>query len=304
MVMMESSFNEESALLPDIYGNMETNSVPWGGFSEQDRANWTEGKGIKTAAEDPEMDVLFWVGCAGSFDERAKKTTSAFAELMQIANINFRILGTEERCTGDPARRSGNEYLADMLTKMNIETMNTYNVKTIVTTCPHCFNTLKNDYPQFGGVYDVMHHSQYVKELIETGKLLIDKEKTTVSSDAITYHDSCYLGRYNNEYEAPRALLENVPGLTIIEVNKSQDKGFCCGAGGGRMFMEETVGDRVNITRTNELLATGAKTIAVNCPFCTTMITDGVKAADMVDSVQIRDISEILLESIHTHNHH
>jgi Fe-S oxidoreductase len=283
---------------------METNSVPWGGFSEQDRANWADGKGIKTAAEDPEMDVLFWVGCAGSFDERAKKTTSAFAELMQIANINFRILGTEERCTGDPARRSGNEYLADMLTKMNVETMNAYHVKTIVTTCPHCFNTLKNDYPQFGGVYDVMHHSQYVKELIESGKLSIDKEKTTVSSDAITYHDSCYLGRYNNEYEAPRALLENVPGLTIIEVENSQDKGFCCGAGGGRMFMEETVGDRVNIIRTNELLATGAKTIAVNCPFCTTMITDGVKAADMVDSVQVRDISEILLESIHTHNHH
>ena len=304
MVMMESSFNEESALLPDIYGNMETNSVPWGGFSEQDRANWADGKGIKTAAEDPEMDVLFWVGCAGSFDERAKKTTSAFAELMQIANINFRILGTEERCTGDPARRSGNEYLADMLTKMNVETMNAYHVKTIVTTCPHCFNTLKNDYPQFGGVYDVMHHSQYVKELIESGKLSIDKEKTTVSSDAITYHDSCYLGRYNNEYEAPRALLENIPGLTIIEVEKSQDKGFCCGAGGGRMFMEETVGDRVNITRTNELLATGAKTIAVNCPFCNTMITDGVKAADMVDSVQVRDISEILLESIHTNNHH
>ena len=304
MVMMESSFNEESALLPDIYGNMETNSVPWGGFSEQDRANWADGKGIKTAAEDPEMDVLFWVGCAGSFDERAKKTTSAFAELMQIANINFRILGTEERCTGDPARRSGNEYLADMLTKMNVETMNAYHVKTIVTTCPHCFNTLKNDYPQFGGIYDVMHHSQYVKELIESGKLSIDKEKTTVSSDAITYHDSCYLGRYNNEYEAPRALLENVPGLTIIEVENSQDKGFCCGAGGGRMFMEETVGDRVNITRTNELLATGAKTIAVNCPFCTTMITDGIKAADMVDSVQVRDISEILLESIHTHNHH
>ncbi len=304
MVMMESSFNEESALLPDIYGNMETNSVPWGGFSEQDRANWTDGKGIKTAAEDPEMDVLFWVGCAGSFDERAKKTTSAFAELMQIANINFRILGTEERCTGDPARRSGNEYLADMLTKMNVETMNAYHIKKIVTTCPHCFNTLKNDYPQFGGVYDVMHHSQYVKELIESGKLSIDKEKTTVSSDAITYHDSCYLGRYNNEYEAPRALLENIPGLTIIEVEKSQDKGFCCGAGGGRMFMEETVGDRVNITRTNELLATGAKTIAVNCPFCTTMITDGVKAADMVDSVQVRDISEILLESIHTNNHH
>lgn len=247
------------------------------------------------------MDVLFWVGCAGSFDDRAKKTTKAFAELMQLSHINFRILGTEERCTGDPARRSGNEYLATMLTTMNVETMNAYNVKTIVTTCPHCFNTLKNDYPQFGGHYEVMHHTQYIKDLIESGRLSIDADKASLSKNAIAYHDSCYLGRYNEEYEAPRSLLENVPGLSILEPARSKDRGLCCGAGGGRMFMEEMVGDRVNITRTNELLETGASTIAVNCPFCSTMITDGVKAADRVDQVQVKDISEILLESVKRH---
>lgn len=297
MVMMESAFNEESALLPDIYGNMENNSVPWGGFSESDRANWAEGTGIKTAAEDPEMEVLFWVGCAGSFDERAKKISLAFAELMQIAGINFRILGTEERCTGDPARRSGNEYLADMLTKMNVETLNMYDVKNIVTTCPHCFNTLKNDYPQFGGDYEVSHHSQYVRDLIASGRLMIDKK--LASKEAIAYHDSCYLGRYNQEYEAPRAILSNVPGLEILDVQRSESRGFCCGAGGARMFMEETVGERVNINRTNELLSTGASTIAVNCPFCTTMITDGVKAAEKIDTVSVKDISEIILSVVH-----
>lgn len=296
MVMMESSFNEESALLPDIYGNMETNSVPWGGFSDADRANWTEGLNVKTAAEDPEMDVLFWVGCAGSFDDRAKKITRAFAELMDIAGVRYRILGTEERCTGDPARRTGNEYLADMLTKVNVETMATYNVKTIVTTCPHCFNTLKNDYPQFGGNYEVLHHTQYIKDMIDGGKLAI--KGTSASEEAIAYHDSCYLGRYNREYGAPRSLIENIPGLEIVDVKRSKDKGFCCGAGGGRMFMEETVGERVNINRTNELLATGASTIAVNCPFCTTMITDGVKAAEKQDDVRVLDISEILVERL------
>jgi len=297
MVMMESAFNEESAILPDIYGNMENNSVPWGGFSESDRALWAEGTGIKTVAEDADMEVLFWVGCAGSFDDRAKKITLAFAELMQIAGINFRILGTEERCTGDPARRSGNEYLADMLTKMNVETLNMYNVKNIVTTCPHCFNTLKNDYPQFGGNYQVSHHSQYVRDLITSGRLVLNNNPSA-SKEAVAYHDSCYLGRYNNEYEAPRATLSNVPGLEIVEVKRSESRGFCCGAGGARMFMEEVVGERVNINRTNELLATGATTIAVNCPFCTTMITDGVKAAEKIDEVQVKDISEIILQIV------
>jgi len=296
MVMMESQFNEESALLPDIYGNMETNAVPWGGFAQSDRANWAEGLGVKTAAEDAEMEILFWVGCAGSYDDRAKKISRSFAELMQIAGVNFRILGTEENCTGDVARRTGNEYLADMLTKTNIETFNRYNVRKIVTTCPHCFNTLANEYPEFGYKAEVIHHTQFIKELIDSGRLKIDREKA--SKSAVTYHDSCYLGRYNDEYEAPRAAIESIPGLNIIEADRNKDRGLCCGAGGGRMFMEEVVGDRVNVVRTNELLETGAETIAVNCPFCTTMITDGVKAADKAETVQVKDISEILRDHV------
>jgi len=296
MVMMESQFNEESALLPDIYGNMETNSVPWGGFAQADRADWAQGLGIQTASENAEMDVLFWVGCAGSYDERAKKISRSFAELMQIAGVNFRILGTEENCTGDVARRTGNEYLADALTKTNIETFQRYNVQKIVTTCPHCFNTLANEYPEFGYNAEVIHHTQFIKELIDSGRLQIDRD--TASSATITYHDSCYLGRYNSEYEAPRAAIESIPGLQIMEAPRSKDRGLCCGAGGGRMFMEEVVGDRVNVVRTNELLETGAETIAVNCPFCTTMITDGVKAADKIDTVQVKDISEIVHEHL------
>ncbi len=296
MVMMESQFNEESALLPDIYGNMETNAVPWGGFAQADRANWAEGLGVKTAAEDAEMEILFWVGCAGSYDDRAKKISRSFAELMQIAGVNFRILGTEENCTGDVARRTGNEYLADMLTKTNIETFNRYNVQKIVTTCPHCFNTLANEYPEFGYKAEVIHHTQFIKGLIDSGRLKIDREKA--SKSAVTYHDSCYLGRYNDEYEAPRAAIESIPGLNIIEADRNKDRGLCCGAGGGRMFMEEVVGDRVNVVRTDELLETGAETIAVNCPFCTTMITDGVKAADKAETVQVKDISEILRDHV------
>lgn len=296
MVMMESQFNDESALLPDIYGNMETNSVPWGGFGQADRANWAEGMGIKTAAEDASMEVLFWVGCAGSYDERAKKTTRAFAELMQIAGVEFRILGTEENCTGDVARRTGNEYLADALTKTNVETFQRYNVQKIVATCPHCFNTLRNEYPQYGFSAEVVHHTQFIQDLIASGRLVIDRQ--SASKEAVTYHDSCYLGRYNSEYEAPRATLENVPGLTVLEPARAKDRGLCCGAGGGRMFMEEHVGDRVNIVRTNELLATGATTIAVNCPFCTTMITDGVKAAERTDDVKIKDIAEVLRDHV------
>lgn len=296
MVMMESAFNDESALLPDIYGNMETNSVPWGGFGQADRAQWADGLGVKTASEDATMEVLFWVGCAGSYDERAKKISRSFAELMQIAGVDFRILGTEENCTGDVARRTGNEYLADMLTKTNIETFQRYGVKKIVATCPHCFNTLKNDYPQYGGSYEVIHHTQFIRELVESGRLKINRE--SITPETIAYHDSCYLGRYNDEFEAPRAAISNIPGLEILEPQRSGDRGLCCGAGGGRMFMEEHVGDRVNVVRTNELLATGAKTIAANCPFCTTMITDGVKAADKADSVVVKDVAEIVREHV------
>jgi Fe-S oxidoreductase len=289
---MEANFPPE---VQPAFGNMENSFTPWA-FSPSERADWTEGTNVKTVADDPEMDVLFWVGCAGSYDDRAKRVTKAFAELMDIAGVKYRILGSEEKCTGDPARRSGNEYLADMLVKMNVETMSGYNVQKIVTTCPHCLNTLKNDYPQFGGNYEVFHHTQFIQDLTASGKLKIAGKN--VSSSAVAYHDSCYLGRYNNEYEAPRAMLTDIPGLKVINPGRSKDKGFCCGAGGGRMFMEEHDGKRVNIERTEELLATGANTIAVNCPFCMTMMNDGVKDKGRVDDVNVRDVSEILLDAV------
>jgi len=291
---MESSFNDESSFLPGVYGNMETNSVPWGGFSQADRAAWAEGTGVKTAAEDADMDVLFWVGCAGSYDERARKITRAFAELMQIAGVKFRILGTEEQCTGDVARRTGNEYLADTLTRGNVETFQRYNVKKIVATCPHCFNTLRNDYPAYGFTAEVVHHTQFIRDLIAQGRLTLDG----ATPEAIVYHDSCYLGRYNDEYQAPRDDLRAPVGSEVREPARSADRGLCCGAGGGRMFMEEKVGDRVNIVRTRELLATGARTIAVNCPFCTTMISDGVKADDTNTDVVVKDVAEIVRERV------
>ncbi len=294
MVMMESSFNDESSFLPGVYGNMETNSVPWGGFSQADRAAWAEGTGVLTAAEDAEMDVLFWVGCAGSYDERARKITRAFAELMQIAGVKFRILGTEENCTGDVARRTGNEYLADMLTKTNVETFQRYGVKKIVTTCPHCFNTLRNDYPAYGFSAEVVHHTEFIRDLIASGRLKPDG----ASAEAVAYHDSCYLGRYNDVYSAPRTDLGGIPGVQVRQPRRAGDRGFCCGAGGGRMFMEEKVGDRVNIVRTRELLATGASTIAVNCPFCTTMISDGLKADERQDEIAVKDLAEIVRERV------
>jgi Fe-S oxidoreductase len=297
LAMMESSFNDEASFLPGVYGNLETNSVPWGGFAQADRAAWAEGTGIKTAAEDPEMEVLFWVGCAGSYDERARKVTRAFAELMQIAGVKFRILGTEEQCNGDVARRTGNEYLADMLTRANLETFARYQVKKIVTTCPHCFNTLGNDYRAYGFAGEVVHHTQFIRDLIAEGRLAL-ADAGAAAPETVAYHDSCYLGRYNDEYRAPRASLAALPGVSVREPARSGDRGFCCGAGGGRMFMEEKVGDRVNIVRTGELLETGAKTIAVNCPFCTTMITDGVKAAERTGDVAVKDVSEIVLERV------
>jgi Fe-S oxidoreductase len=291
LVMMDADFPAE---LQTTFGNMENNGSPWA-FSQAERADWAEGTGIKTAAENPEFDILFWVGCAGSFDDRAKKVSLAFAELMQKAGVNFAILGTEEQCNGDVARRGGNEYLADMMVKANIETLSQYNVKKIVATCPHCFNTFKNEYPIFGANYEVIHHTQYIMQLIKEGKLSLKDNSAAVES--LTYHDSCYMGRYNNVYDEPRNSLLHVPGMKIKEVERSKDRGLCCGAGGGQMFMEENQGKRVNIERTEELLSTGAKTIAVNCPFCMTMISDGVKAKDAED-VKVKDVSEIILEAV------
>lgn len=291
LVMMDAEFPAE---LQSTFGNMENNGSPWA-FSQAERADWAEGTGIKTAAENPDFDILFWVGCAGSFDDRAKKVSLAFAELMQKAGVNFAILGTEEQCNGDVARRGGNEYLADMMVKANIETLSQYNVKNIVATCPHCFNTFKNEYPIFGANYEVIHHTQFIMQLIKEGKLSLKDNGAAVES--LTYHDSCYMGRYNNVYDEPRNSLLQVPGMKIKEVERSKDRGLCCGAGGGQMFMEENQGKRVNIERTEELLSTGAKTIAVNCPFCMTMISDGVKAKDAED-VKVKDVSEIILEAV------
>ncbi len=295
LVMMEADFPQE---LAGAFNNIENNAAPWA-FPQEERADWAEGMDVQEAADKPEFDILFWVGCSGSFDDRSKNITQSFAKLMNIADINFAILGKEESCNGDPARRGGNEYLADMYVKMNIETMGNYNVNKIVTTCPHCFNTLKNEYPDFGGNYEVIHHSDFLDSLIDEGKLPFNHDIKKELS--VVFHDSCYLGRMNNTYDSPRNTIKNIPGLTVLEPQRTKDKGLCCGAGGAQMFMEETEGKRVNAERTEELLSTGAKTIALNCPFCMTMINDGVGNSG-AEGVEVKDISEILLEHIES-NH-
>jgi Fe-S oxidoreductase len=289
LVLMESNFPPE---VQSLFRNLESNSNPWA-FSSSSRADWAEGLNVPLIANAQEADVLFWVGCAGSFDNRYKKVSVAFTKLMQQANVKFAILGTEEKCSGDSARRIGNEYLAQTLMKENVETLNKYKVKKIVTSCPHCFHTLKKEYPQFGGNYDVMHHTDFLAQLLQEGKIKPIRDLKV----NLTYHDSCYLGRYNDVYDAPRELLESVQGIDIVEMERSRSKGMCCGAGGGRMWMEEKEGKRVNIERTEQALATNVTVISTACPFCMTMMTDGVKAKEMSEQVQVKDVSEILFES-------
>ncbi len=242
-------------------------------------------------------DILFWVGCAGSFDQRAQKITQAFAIILDKAGIKYAILGKEEACTGDPARRAGNEFLFQMMAYQNIRTLNNYNIKKIVTACPHCFNTLKNEYPALGGDYEVIHHASFLQQLIDEGKIKM-KESGSFKGKKITYHDSCYLGRANNIYEAPRKVLEALDG-ELVEMKRCGSKGLCCGAGGAQMFKEEEKGTvRVNLERTGEALGTGAAVIASACPYCNTMLTDGVKNKEKEDTVQVLDIAELVARSL------
>jgi heterodisulfide reductase subunit D len=242
-------------------------------------------------------EILFWVGCAGSFDQRAQKITKAFALILDKVGIQYAILGKEEMCTGDPARRAGNEFLFQMMAYQNIQTLNNYGVKKIVTTCPHCFNIFRNEYPELGGNYDVVHHTTFLQQLIEEGKIRV-KDSDVFKGRKITYHDSCYLGRGNDIYEAPRKVLEALDA-ELVEMKRCRKNGFCCGAGGAQMFKEEEPGKtRVNWDRATEAINTGSTIIAAACPFCNTMLTDGVKANDKEADVQVLDVAELIAASL------
>ncbi|HLF06868.1 MAG TPA: heterodisulfide reductase-related iron-sulfur binding cluster [Thermoplasmata archaeon] len=314
MVLMEGKMPEQAQL---ALTNIERAYNPWG-VPNESRGEWRDGHGgdalARIAASSPSSsyDVLFWVGCAGSFDDRNKSVSRSLARLMKEAGINFCILGPEEKCTGDPARRIGNEYLAQQMIKENVSTLSRYRFRRIVTACPHCFNTIKNEYPQFGGDYKVMHHTEFLKELADSGKLNllpIKGENSTARSKGskkqstsgfiplkATYHDPCYLARYNDLTDPPRELLKDA-GHEVVEMRRCYRKTFCCGAGGGRMWMEENIGKRVNIERTEEALATGADLVAVACPFCMTMLSDGVKSKGLEEKVAVKDIVEIVTAS-------
>ena len=296
--MMEEAYPPEMA---NTFKGLERNFNPWGiGFDQ--RADWANGMEIplmsdrngKNEGQSDEIDVLMWVGCAGSYDSRNQKIARATATLYKKAGVKFAILGSEEKCTGDLARRSGNEMLFQMLAGENVETLNNYNIKKIVTSCPHCLNTIKNEYPQLGGEYEVFHHTQFIQKLVDDGKLPIGSNL----KDTITYHDSCYLGRYNQEYEAPRKLLNKTGDEPILEMQRHGIESFCCGAGGARMWMEEKIGSRINETRTEEALNTGASTVATACPFCMTMISDGITAKGKSETVKTKDVAEIVLEAV------
>lgn len=291
MTLTEGEFPET---LQVLFRNLENNYAPWQ-FSPADRARWAEGLDIPELSDlgsADGLDYLFWVGCAGSFDARYKKVSVAFARIMQQAGLRFAILGREEKCNGDAARRAGNEYLAQTLMNANIATLNGYGVTRIVTACPHCLHSLKNEYPQFGGKFEVVHHSELIRDLIERGAIRLQGAQPVKT----TFHDSCYLGRYNDIYDEPREAVAAVPGVDLVEMPRSRDRGFCCGAGGARMFMEETEGTRVNMARTAEALETGAEVITAACPFCMTMLSDGVK--ELGADAAVRDVAEVVHDAM------
>ena len=291
LVMVRSEFPQE---LARPFQAIESNGNPWN-LSRMDRAAWSDGLGVATMAEKPTAEVLFWVGCSASYDDRAKKIARSTARLLKQAGVDFAILGTEERCTGDPARRAGNEILFATLAEANTATINGYKeqggIKKIITTCPHCFNSLRNEYPDFGLHVEVIHHTDFLLGLVAEGKLVPRNEV----KGRVVYHDSCYLGRYNGVYDPPREILRRIPGVELVEPEYwTKQRGLCCGAGGAQMFMEEQNTDRVSVKRTLQLLDTGAKTIASACPYCMTMLTDGIKSKNLEDQIQQLDIVELL----------
>ncbi len=295
-VLIESSFPSEAGVM---LRNLENKGNPWGA-PPNTREDWTKGLDfeVKRAGAGDDFEYLFWVGCAGAFEDRAKKTTRAVATLLHEAGVDFAILGEGETCTGDPARRMGNEFVFQMLAQQNVETLNEAGVKKIVASCPHCFNTLRNEYGALGGSFEVVHHTQLLADLVASGKL------TPVQpvDGGVTYHDPCYLGRHNRVFTPPREVLEaSAEGGELTEMPRNSERSFCCGAGGARMWMEERIGKRINIERVEEAISTGAHTIAVGCPFCSTMISDGVtakQAAGATDGVEVVDVATVLLRSV------
>ena len=297
LVLMDSEFPKE---LTAAFKGMEVQGNPWG-VGQDKREEWARSLDVPVmsalAAEDPQREVqyLFWVGCAGATDDRAKKVQQALVRILKASGVDFAILGCEEKCTGDPARRLGNEYVWSSLAQENVATLSQYKFKKIFTTCPHCFNQLKNEYPELGGHYTVQHHSELLAELLADGRIPLDTKRSF--DEHVTFHDPCYLGRYNQGYDAPREVLVQLQ-VKRTEMPRSREKSLCCGAGGGRMFLEETIGKRVNVERTEEALATGAGTIVVGCPFCMTMLGDGTKAKNMEQSVKVRDLAELVAERL------
>jgi Fe-S oxidoreductase len=287
LVQEEARFPSE---LTRTFKGMETQGNPWG-LSADKRMDWAAELDIPLLADNPDAEYLYYVGCAGAFDDRNKKTTASFAKLLQKAGLSFAVLGPEEPCNGETARRLGNEYLYQSMAQMAVDTLNGYSVKKVIVNCPHCFNTMKNEFPQFGGHYEVVHAADLLSELIKHGKIQLKEE---MDRRNITYHDSCYYGRYNGIYEAPREILNRIPGARLNEMDRSRNKAMCCGAGGGWMWMEEPRDQRVNHLRVQQALETNPDVIAVSCPFCTTMFTDGLKAKEADEKVQLLNIVEIV----------
>jgi Fe-S oxidoreductase len=288
LVLEETRFPAE---LTKVFNSLERNSNPFG-LRARTRADWAKGLGLKIMSDhaDEPIDVLYWVGCYGSFDERNQKVARALSKVLQAGGINFGILGTEEGCTGDPARRAGNEYLYQVLAQGNVETLQGYGVKKIVTACPHCMNTIKNEYPQFGGDFEVVHHSQFIADLIKSGRIKLEEG---TDKKSITFHDPCYLGRYNDVYEAPREVISGL-GVEVTEMRRARNKSLCCGGGGGRTFMEERIGKKMSHNRLGDVLETGCGTLAAGCPFCITMFEDAIVGTDSGEKVRVEDIAELV----------